>query len=254
MGYRPKWRIAFQQYARLIENGHRFDWLTFDEGYGGKVPLLTVLDAAGQRFVAEVPVNFAVRARRGRAARRADEVLPPGAAVRGRRVRLSRETLHDQVWRAAGAPVRVAGRDYRLVVAIDEATAAVKYFLTNAAAEPLRRVLEVAFRRWTVEHTFRAAKQEAGLMHYEGRDYRGLTRHLILALLVMGFVAIHTDRLRGEKPARDTGAGVPGAQRAVRGGVPPPAGRARAAAGRPGDPLPPAPQRPGRPLAQTAAA
>jgi hypothetical protein len=59
-------------------------------------------------------------------------------------VRLSRQTLHDQVWRAAERPVRVAGRDYRLIVAIDEATAAVKDFLTNAAAEPLRRVLAVA--------------------------------------------------------------------------------------------------------------
>ena len=62
-------------------------------------------------------------------------------------------------------------------------------------------------------------------MHYEGRDYTGLMRHLILALVVLGFVATHTERLRGEKPAGDGRAGVPGAEPAVRGGVPPPAGR-----------------------------
>jgi len=39
-----------------------------------------------------------------------------------------------------------------------------KYFLTNATAASLARVLAVAFRRWTVEHSFRLGKQEAGLM------------------------------------------------------------------------------------------
>jgi hypothetical protein len=55
-------------------------------------------------------------------------------------------------------------------------------------------VLAVAFRRWTVEHAFRLGKQEAGLVDYEGRDYTGLLRHLTLALVVLGFVATHTER------------------------------------------------------------
>jgi hypothetical protein len=37
-------------------------------------------------------------------------------------------------------------------------------------------------------------------MHYEGRQYRGLIRHLILSLVVLGFVSIHTDRVRGKNP------------------------------------------------------
>ena len=254
VGYRSKWRIALDQLVRLGANGHRFDWLTFDEGYGSRVPFLTVLSIIGQRFVAEVPVNFAVEVHGGRGSRRADELLPPATARRGRRLRLTRETLNDQVWRAAERPVRVASRQYRLIVAINEATAEVKYFLTNAAAEPLGQVLAAAFRRWTVEHTFRVAKQEAGLMHYEGRDYRGLTRHLILALLVLGFVAIQTDRLRGEKPAGDDGAGLPGVERPLRDAIPPLPRAARAAAHRRGHPLPPAPQRPGHPFPQETAA
>ena len=71
---------------------------------------------------------------------------------------------------------------------------------------------------------FRLGKQEAGLLDYEGRDYTGLIRHLILALVVLGFVATQTERLRGEKPAGDGGAGVPGAEPALRDGVPAPAG------------------------------
>src|SRR5205823_13357113 len=129
-------------------------------------------------------------------------------------------------WRAATATVWAAGREHTLVVAVNEATAEVKYFLTTATAAPVARVLAVAFRRWTVEHGFRLGKQEAGLMHYEGRDYTGLVRHLTLALIVLGFVATHTERLRGEKPAGDGRAGVPGSEPAVRGRVPSAAWRA----------------------------
>src|SRR5262249_22210711 len=73
--YQAKWRIALDQLLRLHQNGVRFDWLTFDEGYGGRVPFLTVLSLAGQRFVAEVPVSFAVQAGGASGACRADALL-----------------------------------------------------------------------------------------------------------------------------------------------------------------------------------
>jgi SRSO17 transposase len=254
MHYQAKWRIALDQLARLRRNGVRFDWLTFDEGYGSKVPFLTILSLAGQKFVAEVPVSFAVRLGEAGGTQRADAVLTADDARRGRRFRFRRETRADQWWRAKAVPVRVRGLAYTLVAAINQATAEVKYFVTNATGEPLRRVLAVAFRRATVEHSFRIGKQEAGLMHYEGRQYVGLMRHLILALIVMGFVSVHTDRLRGGKPEGDEGAGVPGAERAVRDPVPPEAGHAGGQSCGRGDPLPPAPKRAGDTLPQEAAA
>jgi SRSO17 transposase len=222
--YRPKWRIALDQWVRLGEQGVVFDWLVFDEGYGASVPFLKILTLAGQRFVAEVPVNFMVRKRAGGQPRRADERLSAAAARRGQRVRMTHRTVRDSVWRATSATVWAAGGRQTLIVAINEATAEVKYFLTNAMSEPLRRVLAVAFRRFTVEHAFRLAKQEAGLMHYEGRNYAGLVRHLIVALVVLGFVAVHTERLRGKKPARDGGAGVPGVEPSLCGVAAAPAG------------------------------
>jgi SRSO17 transposase len=252
--YRPKWRIALDQLLRLHANGVTFDWLVFDEGYGAAVPLLEVLGLVGQRFVAEVPVNFAARDTAGGPARRADERLSLADATDGRRYRLARRTVAGSVWRAATAAVWVAGRRHTLVVAVNEATAEVKYFLTNATGAPVARVLAVAFRRWTVEHGFRLGKQEAGLMDYEGRDYTGLIRHLILALVVLGFVATHTERLRGEKPAGDGGAGMPGVERAVRGGVPPAAGHPREEAHECGHLLPPAAQRAGHEVSQETAA
>ena len=220
--YRPKWRIALEQLVRLETADVRFDWLVFDEGYGAAVPLLRVLNLAGRKFVAEVPVNFVVRGAAGDRSEWAAARLTAAHARAGHRFQITRQT----------AAVWAAGRGHTLLVAINEATAEVKYFLTNATEEPVARVLAVAFRRATVEHAFRLGKQEAGLMHYEGRDYTGLLRHLILALVVLGFVAVHTERLRGEKLGRDGGAGVPGAEPAVRGRAPATAGRPRGAAHR----------------------
>jgi SRSO17 transposase len=213
LGYRAKWRIALDQLIRLHRSGVRFDWLVFDEGYGSKVPLLRVLTLLGQRFVAEVPVNFAVRVSGRRRSRRADEVLGPASARRGRRFVMARRTQTDAVWRARSIRIWVDGFRQRLVVAINESTAEVKYFLTNATGESLARILAAAFRRATIEHAFRLAKSEAGLTHYEGRQYQGLIRHLILTATVLGFVSIHTDRMRGEKSRGDDGAGLPGLER-----------------------------------------
>jgi SRSO17 transposase len=252
--YRPKWRIALDQLARLERAGVRPDWLVFDEGYGSKVPMLRILNLAGRKFVAEVPVNFSVRDTAGGRARRADARLTPADARSGSRHRLAHRTVRASYWRAAGAAVWAAGQEHVLVVAVNEATAEVKYLLTNAPGESLDRVLSVAFRRWTVEHSFRLGKQEAGLMDYEGRDYTGLLRHLILTLVVLGFVATHTQRLRGEKPAGDGRAGVPGVEPPVCGRVPPVARRARGAAHQHRHPVPPAAERPGRQVPQETAA
>src|SRR5262249_36928619 len=111
--YRAKWRIALDQLLRLDERGVRFDWLVFDEGYGSRVPFLTLLSLAGQRFVAEVPVSFAVRVGNAARSRRADRVLRAADARRGQRFRIRRQTQADAWWRACERRVRVRGHVYR---------------------------------------------------------------------------------------------------------------------------------------------
>ncbi len=56
--YRPKWRIALEQYDRASANGVQFDWLTFDEHYGSKPDFLKELSARDQKWMAEVPKNI----------------------------------------------------------------------------------------------------------------------------------------------------------------------------------------------------
>ena len=226
--YRPKWCIALEQLTRALANGLTFNWLTFDEYYGGKPAFLEELDAqSGMYYVGEIPRNFRCLATRPRGkkpkkgwkGKRADNLARFSSAWNRRDwhgVSLARLTLDNQEWEVRAGQVYLVrrgdltNRTYWLIVARNLATGEVKYFISNAPADtPVEKLLRVAFTRWNVEHTFRVAKSEIGFGHFEGRSYVALMRHMILCLVVMGFVAEHTDRLRGEKSGDHDGAGVP---------------------------------------------
>lgn len=226
--YRPKWKIALEQYDRARRNGLRLDWVTFDEYYGSKPEFLVELETRGQPFIGEVPVHFRVWARRPQchstqtafAARRADNLVRFSPAFRDatwQTFRVIRKTLPPLTWRAKGAPVYVSragrptDRTYWLIVAECMETGETKYFTSDAPPKTaLQTLMQVAFKRAVIEHVFRVLKTEIGFDHYEGRHYRGLMRHMILCHLVMMFVAEHTDRLRGEKSGSHPRTGGPG--------------------------------------------
>lgn len=225
--YQPKWRIALEQVALALANGLTLNWLTFDEYYGGKPEFLDELDARGMFYIGEVPKDFRCLTKRPRGqkpkkgwrGKRADNLSRFSSAwnqTDWQGVTLARLTLDSQEWEVRAGQVRrvrngeITDRTYWLIVAHNAATGEVKYFVSNAPSDtPLTTLMRVAFCRWNVEHAFRVAKTEIGLSHFEGRSYVSLMRHMIQCLLVMGFVAEHTDRLRGEKPRGHDGAGVP---------------------------------------------
>ncbi len=246
MVYQPKWRLGLERIYRAMGNGIALDWLTFDEGYGCRTGFLAELDALAEpRWVGEAPKSFRCltappkgkKPRKGWTGKRADNLRRYSPVFRDqprRRVTLKRQTLGEQAWEVKTAQVflirdgEVTNRRYWLIVARNLATAEVKYFVSNAPADtPLERLPRIAFPRWNVEHGFRVSKTEIGFGHYEGRNYTGLLRRLLLCLVVLGFVAGQTDRLRGEKPGGDAGAGVPGVEPTVRGVAGEPAGDVR---------------------------
>ena len=243
--YRPKWQIALELYDRAVANGIAFDWLTFDEHYGGKPEFLRALATRAQHYVAEVPKNVvgwlsrpAVTTRRWRRrrkprlragapqARRLDELLASHPKLRDKpwvQYRLDDreqapsvwEVKHVRLWTksANGLP----GEAVHLIVARHVLRAGeVKYFIAHAPADtPTEVLLLVAFSRHRVERCFQDQKSEVGLAHYEGRKYKGLIRHLILSCVSYLFLARAVLRRRGEKsrvdgmpsPQGDRGAG-----------------------------------------------
>jgi SRSO17 transposase len=219
--YRSKWRIALEQITRAMSNGVRFDWLTFDEWYGGKPGFLAGLEGLGQLYACEVPCNLPCfptypkykSKQRSFAPKRVDNAGAFGKPFKGKpwkKIKLARKTLPPQGWEVRAGQVYLARdgkptqRTYWLIVARNIATGEIKYFISNAPAKTaLLTLLKVAFTRAGIEHLFRLAKTEIGFAHFEGRSYKGLMRHMTLCQLVLLFAAEQTDRLRGEKSGGD---------------------------------------------------
>jgi SRSO17 transposase len=228
--YRPKTHIAVAQVRHALGNGIKFDWITFDEGYGKDPGFLFDLDALGQTWIGEVPKSFRCwptlpqyhSSRREFASKEVYNVVrwSPGFIYQDwQSFPITRETTEPVVWDVKAAQVHLVqggyptDRTYWLLVAWNRATDEYKYFLSNAPpTTALDLLLRVAFRRATIEHLFRLAKDQVGLDHFEGRNYVGLLRHMILCQTVLLFVAEQTARLNAQSgmPATLPAAAAPG--------------------------------------------
>lgn len=222
--YTPKHLMALEQVRRAMGNGVRFDWLTFDEGYGGKPGFLRGLDGLGLLYVGEVPRTLGVWSKLPKyhshqspfAAKRAEELARHSPVFREqpfKRLEIARQTLASQVWQVKAARVHISVEGiptsprYWLIYARNEATGEKKYFVSNAPeGTRLGRMLRVAFCRAHVEHVFRISKSELGFGDYEGRSYVGLMRHVYMCQLMLLFVMEQTERLRKKKSGVDAGA------------------------------------------------
>jgi len=223
--FRTKPQIALGMVDRALAQGVRVWAWTFDEGYGRDAAFLDGLEQRRQVFVGEVPANFhgwVIRPRvlgdgpsprRGRKKkyprlarrRRSSEVQnllrysPKFRKQKWQRYRIKDTERGPEVWEVKwevfwrkgsnGLP----GRRHCLIVARNVLTQEVKYFVSNRVpgerGVTLRRLLRVAFGRWSVESCFRQAKEELGLDHYEVRGWRCLHRHFYLTQLSHLFCA-----------------------------------------------------------------
>lgn len=243
--YRPKWKIALEQYDRAAANGIGFDWMTFDECYGGKPEFRKALSDRDQKWVAEVPKNLCgwltrpqvttqphVAGKRSRrhlkprlvkgapTAKRLDVLLKRHPKLRDQpwqQYRFDDREQGPSVWEAKHAVLYpfddgLPGKPILLVVArhvLREGD--VKYFLADAPpGTRTETVLWVGLTRHRVERCFQDQKSELGLDHFEGRKYVGLMRHLYLTLVSYLFLMRAAQRRAGEKSRMDRSASASG--------------------------------------------
>jgi SRSO17 transposase len=246
--YRSKSDIALELYDQARSGGVHFEWLTFDEWYGGKPAFLRGLQQRQQKFVAEVhkgvvgwidPPQVTQRPfRRGKQGRPRKtprlrsgspkaQTLEQLAKSHPRLCRQRWQTWRIKdgqkgpiVWKVRHALVFLKDENglptgpYHLLVCQNPLTGEIKYFLSNAPPEtPVKTLLRVAFSRWRIERCFEDHKGEVGLDHWEGRRWIGLKRHLVLSAVSHLFLAKACQRLKGEKSGAD---GLPGAHRGRR--------------------------------------
>lgn len=230
--YRPKWKIGIEQLERVMAEGLRFDYVTFDEEYGKVPEFIFELDRLGQIGIGEVPANFRVWVKRPackshraeHASHRVDKIAAHSPTFYGqswRKMVIKDTTRGKCIWQVKFAQVYLVkhrdgkahcpvptDRTYWLIVARNPQTGETKYFVSNAPAkESLPTLMEVAFSRWRVEKWFERAKQECGFGAFEVRTYTSLIRHWLASRLAMYFLAEQTHRLRGEKSPDHPGTG-----------------------------------------------
>ncbi|MEK9134161.1 MAG: IS701 family transposase, partial [Pseudomonadota bacterium] len=73
-----------------------------------------------------------------------------------------------------------------------------RYFLSTLPTDTSFKELVASVKmRWRIERDYRELKQEVGLDHYEGRNWRGFHHHASLCIAAYGFLML--ERLSGSK-------------------------------------------------------
>ncbi|MCA1819169.1 MAG: IS701 family transposase [Halobacteriales archaeon] len=76
-----------------------------------------------------------------------------------------------------------------------------KFYLSSMpAATPHEQLVRIAKIRWRIERDYQELKDEFGLDHFEGRNWRGFHHHATLAIAAYGFVASERARLSPPEP------------------------------------------------------
>ena len=70
-----------------------------------------------------------------------------------------------------------------------------KYWLSTLPPETkLKQLVKMAKHRWIIERDYQELKQELGLGHYEGRNWRGFHHHATLCIAAYGFLVAERTR------------------------------------------------------------
>ncbi len=237
LAYRTKLDLALDEIDRVTAAGVTYGCVLADAGYGISAYFRQALSARGLTWAVGIPrvqkvypadVTTAMPAPTpgvGRPRRHpvpsvrsapAEDVL---AAMPWRRLTRRTGTRGPLAARFAAARVVVADGtpnggqhlpgEPAWVVGERRDSGETKYYLSNLPEEATLRQLAGAIKaRWACEQAHQQLKEELGLDHFEGRSWRGLHHHALLARMAYAFLQ-HL-RLRAYARAGSTSTGGPG--------------------------------------------
>ena len=227
IGFATKGELAWEQIEAALAAGIPRGTVLVDAGYGDEAALRDRLSAHGLTYAVGIRPATAVWWDAHRPAR------APAKAGRGRpRTRVLRDGLHQPIgvrelalalpsasyrtltWREGTnaalrsrfARVRVraahadrARRQEWLLIEWPKGEAEpTRYFLSTLPADiSFKGLVATVKMRWRIERDYLELKQELGLGHYEGRNWRGFHHHASLCIAAYGFLML--ERLRGSK-------------------------------------------------------
>ena len=123
--------------------------------------------------------------------------------------------------RFAAVRVRPAHRDYEkaepyaeewlLIEWPQEEPEPTKYWIsTLPSTTKLKALVKMAKHRWVIERDYQELKQELGLGHFEGRNWRGFHHHATLCIAAYGFLVAERSRFSPSARAGHLGLVAPG--------------------------------------------
>ena len=210
----------------LCEQGHLLPhaWIAGDDEMGRNTFFRRDLNDLGEQYLLAVPSNTLIRDL---------DAAPPEFSGRGRprrqpfqRVDVGRDALSEEAWTrirvrdGENGPLDVEVATCRVQAKIDarimryeetlvvirslENDGVTKYdfYLSNASAQTLEKEFaRVAPSAHRIEEAIKRSKSEAGLSHYEVRNWRGWYHHQVLSLIATWFLVLETHRGKKWTPA-----------------------------------------------------
>ena len=197
--FSSKTDLARLMLGRALDAGVPASWVTADEAYGKEGKFREWLEQRRISYVVAVPKSQAVAGDAGRS--RADVLTAhaPGQAWKRRSCGNGSKGPRMYDWAAATLPgdgTEPPGWHRFLLVRRSltpdsKGELELAYYLCAApAGTEDEELIRVAGARWAVEECFQAAKNEAGLDHYQVRRYDAWYRHATLAVLAHAYLAV----------------------------------------------------------------
>lgn len=221
IGFRPKWKIALDEIARVVAAGVTFEDVLADAGYGVCVEFRRGLTELGLRWAVGISPDQLVYASSTRLrplesvasmgrpqTRRAATAKPRSARDviaslgphalwtviwrHGTKGSLSAEFIALRIRVADGEPLvdhRHGPGDEAWLICERRSGGETKYHLSNYPADtPLEALVASLKSRWACEQAHQQMKEELGLDHFEGRSWSGLHHHALLTMIAFAFL------------------------------------------------------------------
>ncbi|MCC3768433.1 IS701 family transposase [Streptomyces sp. UNOC14_S4] len=185
--FATKPRLARAMIERAIGAGTPFSWVTADEAYGQDTALRSWLETNGIPYVMAVPKSFRCGPR-GQNARTLAAILPE-EAFETRSAGPGAHGLREYDWAVVQLPGEDGEFEAGLLIRRSLADGELAYYRVHAPkGTPLTELVRVAGMRWAIEECFQAAKNEAGLDHYQVRFHQAWYRHITLAMAAAAYL------------------------------------------------------------------
>jgi SRSO17 transposase len=198
--FATKPKLAQEMILAALDAGVLASWVAGDEVYGADSALRSACRDKGVGYVLAVACNHHIAT----AGCRVDELVTAAPRVGWQRLSAGDGSKGPRVysWLLIDINSALPGYEWVMVRRNDASGELAYYRCWSPRSVPLRTLVRVAGRRWTIEESFQTAKGQAGLDEHQVRTWTSWHRWTILSMLAMAFLAVTcaTERTRIPTP------------------------------------------------------